>query len=199
MRRARQLNTSGRGPVPSVADLHVMINHFPVILAVVGAFFAVVGLFVVRRGVWQYATATLALAGLAAIPTYFTGDPAEEGLRDAWWVSRRAIQTHEDAATYALWCLVITGVIAAYAWWRLRAPRALAPATGEPGTMWGARQHLPVWLRALVVVASLFSTTVIFRAAQLGGDITHHSTILQTTPRPAGVPIEQPPAGESPE
>src|SRR3954462_7854108 len=155
-----------------------MINHFPVILAVVGTFFAIIGLFVVRRGVWQYATGTLALAGLAVVPTYFTGEPAEDGLRGAWWVSRRAIHTHEEAGEWALWCLVATGLIAGYAWWRLRAPRPLGPSAGEPGTMWGARQLLPVWLRALVVVVALFSTTVIYRAAKLGGDVTHHSTIL---------------------
>ena len=179
--------------MPGLADIHVMINHFPVILAVVGTFFAVVALFARRRGVWQYATATLFLAGLAVVPTFFTGDPAEEGLRNAWWISRRAIHTHEEAADFGLWALIITGLVAAYAWWRLRTPRPLAPSSGEPGTMWGATQ-LPVWLRALVVVLGLWSTAVMFRVAQLGGDIAHHSTILQTTPRPAGVPVETPPA-----
>ena len=166
-----------------------MINHFPVILAVVGAFFAVVAVFVRRRGVWQFATATLALAGLAAIPTYFTGEPAQDALRHSWYVSQRAIHTHEEAGEFALWSLVVMGLIAAYAWWRLRSPRPLAPSTGEPGTMWGALV-LPVWLRALVVISALFATVVVFRAAQLGGDITHHSTILKTTPRPPGVPVE---------
>ncbi|NUQ20824.1 MAG: hypothetical protein HOQ09_07670 [Gemmatimonadaceae bacterium] len=175
--------------MPPLSDIHVMINHFPVILAVVGTFFAVVALIVRRRGVWQYATATLALAGLAAIPTYFTGEPAQDGLRHAWYVSQRAIHTHEEAGEFALWSLLVMGLISAYAWWRLRAPRPLARATGEPGTMWGALL-LPVWLRALVVLSALFATVVVFRAAQLGGDITHHSTVLRTTPRPPGVPVE---------
>ena len=178
--------------MPSIADIHVMINHFPVILAVVGTFFAVVALFAKRRGVWQYATATLFLAGLAAVPTYFTGEPAEDGLRQAWWITRRSIHTHEEAGEFALWSLIVAGLIAGYAWWRLRSPRPLAPSTGEPGTMWGARQ-LPVWLRALVLVSSLFATVVVYRAAKLGGDISHHSTVLQSTPRPASVPVEQPP------
>jgi hypothetical protein len=47
-------------------------------------------------------------------------------------------------------------------------------------------------------VLGLWSTSVMFRVAQLGGDIAHHSTILQTTPRPAGVPEEMPP-GRPPE
>ncbi|HEX2780818.1 MAG TPA: hypothetical protein VHM30_15055 [Gemmatimonadaceae bacterium] len=175
--------------MPAIADLHVMINHFPVILAVVGTFFAIVAFFVRRRGVWQYATATLALAGLAAVPTFFTGEPAEDGLRDAWYISRRAIHTHEEAGDFALWTLLAAGLIAAYAWWRLRAPRPLVVATGEPGTTWGARE-LPAWLRALVLASALLGTATVFRAAQLGGDITHHSTILKTTPRPAGVPVE---------
>jgi hypothetical protein len=53
-----------------------------------------------------------------------------------------------------------------------------------------------VWLRALVVITALFSTAVVFRVAQLGGDISHHSTILQSTPRPASVPVEPMPPRE---
>src|SRR4051812_46409436 len=81
--------------------IHIMINHFPVILVVMGALAAVLATLRRRRGVWLYATATLTLAALTAIPTYFTGEPAEEALHRPWYIARGAIHTHEDAALIA--------------------------------------------------------------------------------------------------
>lgn len=184
-------------PVPtSLGDLHLLINHFPVILTVVGAAFALLALFVKKRGVWLYATATLSLAGLAAVPTFFTGDPAAEQIKDSWYVTRQAIHAHEDAADFAVWGLVIMGLIAAYAWWRawrretvvvagaVHTDRGDVPAEA----MVRANAGLPVWLRALVVISALFGCALVYRTASLGGDIVHHSTVLKSTPRPASVP-----------
>ena len=186
--------------MPDLGSIHILINHFPVILTVVGAFFAIVALFVRKRGVWLYATATLALAGLSVIPTFLTGDPAAEQLRNSWYVTRQAIRAHDDSAEWTLWGLIIMGLIAAYAWWRAWRRETVVVA-GAVHTERGdvpaealvrASAGLPGWLRALVVLSALFGCALVYRTASLGGDILHHSTVLQTTPRPASVPAPAP-------
>ena len=89
------------------------------------------------------------------------------------------------------------GLIAAYAWWRAWrrdtgfvagtvhtdsgdvASTALVPATNG----------LPRWLRALVVLSALLGCALVYRTAALGGDILHHSAILEKTHRPASLPV----------
>ena len=190
--------------MPTLGDLHLIINHFPVILTVVGTAIAVLALITRKRGVWLYATATLFLAGLAAVPTFFTGEPAADALEDSWYVTRQAIHAHEEAADFAVWGLVVMGLIAAYAWWRawrretvlvagaVHTERGDVPAEA----MVRANAGLPGWLRALVVLSALVGCALVYRTASLGGDIVHHSTVLQSTPRPASVPAPPPGRGE---
>ena len=183
--------------MPDLASIHVLINHFPVILTIVGTAATLLALVVRKRGAWLYATATLVLAGLSVIPTFLTGDPAAEQLRDSWYVTRQAIREHDASAGWTLWGLIIMALIAAYAWWRAwrRETVAVAAAvhtdSGDvPATaLVRATSGLPVWLRALVVASALFGCALVYRTASLGGDILHHSTILQTTSRPASVPV----------
>ena len=187
--------------MPDLGSLHILINHFPVILTIVGTAALLLAMIVRTRGGWLYATATLALAGVAVIPTFLTGDPAAEQLHDTWWVTREAIEAHGDAADFALWGLSIMGLIAAYAWWRawrsagIGAGPALSAAGGADA---GVRRNvgLPLWLRALVLVSALNGCALVFRTASLGGNIVHHSEILNTTPRPASVPVPAAPPGE---
>jgi hypothetical protein len=148
------------------ADPHLILNHFPVILTIVGAAAAVLALIVRRRGVWLYATATLALAGVMVVPTYLTGEGAEHRLEDSWYASHDVIEEHEEAGKFALWVVIGMGVIGAYAWWRAR----------RSTTIDGA---LPVWLRALVVVAALFGASTLYVTAKHGGEIVHQSPQLQ--------------------
>lgn len=190
--------------MPELGSIHILINHFPVILTIIGTAAVLLAMIVRTRGAWLYATATLALAGVWAIPTFFTGEPAEDQLKDTWWVTRDAIEAHSDAADFAVWGLGIMGLIAAYAWWQVRRVEAVVITAGAPGdpqaTESGgrirARDGLPVWLRALVLASALNGCALAFRTASLGGAIVHHSEILNTTPRPASVPA---PAPEPPE
>lgn len=201
------VNAQPPTPVPAIADLHVLINHFPVILTVVGTAFALLALFVGKRGLWLYATGTLALAGLSVLPTYFTGEPAADQLEKSWYVTRRAIHAHEEAGEFALWAVLVMGLIAAYAWWRAWR-RETVVVTGAVHTERGdvpaealVRAHagLPVWLRALVVVSALVGSAAMYRTSALGGAILHHSTVLQSVPRPASVPAPAPDGGDDDE
>jgi uncharacterized membrane protein len=154
--------------------LHIMINHFPVILAVTGALAALLGTVRGRRGVWLYATASLTIAGLTAIATYFSGLQAEDVLRHAWYIARGAIHTHEDAAVVATIATAVAGLVAAVAWRRLvRYPREIT---------------LPGGLRTLVVLTALASAGSIGYASWLGGRITHDAPGLKAAGPPGATP-----------
>ena len=154
--------------------LHIMINHFPVILAVTGALAALLGTVRGRRGVWLYATASLTIAGLTAIATYFSGLQAEDVLRHAWYIARGAIHTHEDAALVATIATAVAGLVAAVAWRRLvRYPREIT---------------LPGGLRTLVVLTALASAGSIGYASWLGGRITHDAPGLKVGGPPGATP-----------
>jgi uncharacterized membrane protein len=151
--------------------IHIMINHFPVILVALGTATAVLGLLVRRRGIWMYATASLTLAAVAVIPTYLTGPQAEHALNRPWYVARGAIHDHESSALISAVLVVLAGLIAAYAWRRL--------------VRYHREASLPGLLRGAVLVTSLAATASIFYTSLLGGKIIHESPVL-TGPRPAG-------------
>lgn len=158
------------------AYLHILINHFPIILAVMGATAAVLSVFVRGRSTWIYATASLTIAGLFAYPTVLTGERAEDSMRPLWYVVKGTMGTHEDAGQRAMYVLIVTGLISAYAWWRatrryLRENEAIAP----------------VWLRAAVIVGGLASAGTAGWAAKQADPILHYSPRL---PHPSAPGIE---------
>lgn len=155
------------------AHIHIALNHFPIILAVIGAAAATLATIAPRRGTWMYAAASLTLAGLTVIPTYFTGEPAEKVLNRPWYITRDSIHNHESSALISAVLVGVVALIAAYAWRRMvRYPR---------------ESSLPGALRGAVLVGSIIASAHIAYTALLGGRILHDSTILQG-PRPAGVP-----------
>lgn len=153
--------------------IHITINHFPIILSVVGTAVLILALIMRRRGIWLYALATLTLAGLSIYPTYLSGDEASDTLRHTWYVVQSAVQEHDEAAGFALWSVLITGAVCAYTWWRMmrREPQGLPP----------------VWLRVVVAVVAIWSLSVVARTAYLGGLIVHESPRLASPP-PGFVP-----------
>lgn len=150
--------------------IHTLINHFPIILTVVGSAVLLAALIWRRRGLWIYAVATLTLSGLSVYPAFLTGDQASDVMRDRWYVVRAMIDRHDDAAGLALTAVLAMGVVSAYAWWRMLRREPL----GLP----------PVWLRVVLAVVTAAGLGTLTWAAYLGGQIVHDS------PR-----LAQPPAG----
>jgi uncharacterized membrane protein len=163
------------------AHIHIALNHFPIILAVMGALAAVLATLVPRRGTWMYAATSLTLAGLLVVPTYFTGEPAEHALNRPWYITRGTIHSHEESAIISAVLVGVVALFGAFAWRRMvRYPRE----TSLPGS-----------LRTVLLVGSLAAAGHIFYTSLLGGRIVHDSAILRG-PRPAGVPV--PPAPGAP-
>src|SRR5436853_531461 len=58
--------------------IHIVINHFPIILTIVGSAVLALALVVRHRGLWLYALGTLTLAGASVYPVFFAGDKATD-------------------------------------------------------------------------------------------------------------------------
>jgi uncharacterized membrane protein len=154
--------------------IHTVINHFPIVLTVVGSVVLAAALILKRRGLWLYAVATLTMAGVMVYPAFFSGDKAAHELRDTWYIVRSAVKEHDQAAGFALASILLMGAVSAYAWWRtLR-----REVTGLP----------PVWLRVVVALLAAWGLSVITRTAYLGGQIVHESPRLEFPPPGVVVP-----------
>ena len=165
--------------------VHLLINHFPVVLATAGLVAVILAMIVRRRGLWLYAMGTLAAAGATVYPVRFSGDKADHALNDPWYIAKGAIDAHDDASLWALISLVLVGVVSAYGLWRaLKRPQ----------------EEIPGWLRAAVLIGALLGFSTVARTAYLGGKIIHEAPILSMPQPPAHLPpgIATPPeAGES--
>ena len=148
--------------------IHTLINHFPIVLTVVGAAVLLAALIWQRRGLWLYALATLTLSGLSVYPAHFSGDEAEHALDHTWYIVRAAVEAHDDAAGFAMTSILIMGALSAYVWWRM----LKRETTGLP----------PVWLRWAVTILTIFGLTTVVRTAYLGGKIVHDSPRLVAPP-----------------
>jgi hypothetical protein len=171
--------------------IHLLVNHFPIVLTVVGALAAVLALLTAHRTTWTFALGCLLLAGLAVYPAFLTGERAGDVMRDAWFVGDGAIREHAAAARWALWIVLGTALVAFAAMWRERTAYT------------GGRTILasPRWLRALVALLGLVSAAALGRTAWMAGFVVHKAERLRQAPvgAPAvGTPPPVPPTVPTP-
>ncbi len=137
-------------------QLHLLLNHVPVIGTWLGTGLLVYGL--VRRSeeARRLALGFLAVVALAGAPTFFSGSQAEDAAEKLPGVMTAMVSEHEAAADFALgWCTVL-GLVAI---------AALVVSRRRPAIATG-------WLVAVLVI-SLFCSAVLARTAHLGGLIRH--------------------------
>lgn len=147
------------------AHLHVILNHLPVLLI---PFAAVCLAHAVKFGndkTRVFSLAMLILVAGLAVPTYLTGEPAEDIVEKVQGVSEDAIEEHEDAGTFALISSLTVGVAAIGA--------LVLPA--------GNKRK---WATRITLILALWATTVLARTAFLGGQI-RHSEFSSTAPADA--------------
>ncbi len=153
--------------------LHLLINHFPVVLSVAALGVVILALFLNRRGLWLTAMGALTAAGVFVYPVHFSGDEADHALNDPWYIHPGTIEAHDKAAGWAMWVILIAGAFAAYSWWRsLKRPAEVIPA----------------WMRAGLLVGALAAVGTVARTAYLGGKIIHDAPVLQLKQPPPGLP-----------
>jgi hypothetical protein len=166
--------------------VHLLVNHFPVVLATM-AFFAVIGALITnRRGLWLYAMGTMTVAGIIIYPIHFSGDEASHALRSTWYIQRDLIHAHDDAAGITMLLTLLVGAVCAYGWWRALKRR---------------EETIPGLIRAAVSIGALAAFASAGYTSYLGGKIIHNAPILELPTAPAGLPagVVAPPREEKPE
>ncbi len=152
--------------------LHLMINHVPVILSLLGATTALVAIVTKRRAVLLFTLATLTLAGASSYPAFWSGGQANEQVEGRWYVDRAQVLEHQEAAQAAMWMMIVTGVVSGVAWWiTLRTVREVRPTTG---------------LLTVVLVLGVLSATAMAKTSWEGGFIAIKNPVLVNSPPPPG-------------
>ena len=139
----------------SVVHLHLLLNHFPVIGAIIGALLLAVALLRRSSELAKISLAFLAFVGAASVLVFLTGEPAQEALEKLPGFSERLVDQHEDVALFAT---IVTGTIGALALAAMILYR---------------RRAVPRWLSLLVLVCAVGSSAVMGYTAYLGGQIRH--------------------------
>lgn len=139
-----------------LAHVHLMLNHVPLL----GTFFAACLLLwaLVRKNdaLKHLGAVILVISALVTIPVYFTGEPAEEKVEHLPGVERSIIHEHEEAGEAGIIVMSVIGAIALVS-------MVLVRRTPATLTRWSV----------ILLVASLFSFSVMARVAYLGGQVMH--------------------------
>jgi hypothetical protein len=142
----------------SLTHVHLVLNHVPVLLTLVGL--ALLAWAAVRRSgeVRAVSLALFVVAAMAAAGVYLTGEPAEKAVKRLPGVNVAAIERHEDAAGVALGAVLALGAVSLV---------ALVLGATRAGQRLG---------RGLVVVPLLLSVVtggLMVWTASLGGKVRH--------------------------
>ncbi len=149
------------------AHLHLLLNHIPVIGTAAGLFLLAWGLWRNSDELKRVSLAIFMISAVVAIPTYLTGESAEELVEHLSGVSESLIERHEDAAVVSIVALEALGLAAAVTLALFqRAHRAV-------------NVMLVASLALAVVTGALMA-----RTANLGGQI-RHTEIRPFTSSPA--------------
>lgn len=140
----------------NAAQIHLGLNHLPIGLALVGVPLLAIALWRKSSELKATALVLMILSALATIPTFLSGEPAEEIIEHRPGVSKSVIHEHEEAGEFALIIVGILGGLAIAGWLFEKLKKPL------PTSAW--------WGLVLLGVVSL---GVFVRTAHLGGLIRH--------------------------
>jgi hypothetical protein len=150
-----------------LAHIHLLLNHFPTIGNIIGGGLFVLSLITNSDDLKRASLVVLLGISLISIPTYMSGNGAQDAIKSLPGVSKSLIETHEGAALVALAFMEVTG---AFAWLGLWQFRRLA--------------RVPNWNLAVILVLTLVTLGLMVRVSNIGGEIRHAEirAYLETTP-----------------
>jgi uncharacterized membrane protein len=140
----------------NLAHLHLLLNHFPTIGFGIGIGLFVVALMAKNEDLKRASLGVFFLLALIAIPTYLSGNAAQEAIAETAGVSEAVIQAHEAAALPAFLLMELIGFIAWLGMWQYRRIK-----------------RVPNWAMPSIMVLSLLTFALMTNAANIGGEIRH--------------------------
>lgn len=140
----------------NVAQLHLVMNHWPVLLPIASVPVIVVGLTANLRQTRNTGLALLIIGSLLSVGAYLTGAPAREIVQNYPQVTSSTIEVHQNVALLSLAASLVVGALSAWFLWIDRRREAVSNTW-----FW-------MLLGLIVIVCLLMANT-----AHLGGEIRH--------------------------
>ncbi|HZP01656.1 MAG TPA: hypothetical protein VFD30_15315, partial [Terriglobia bacterium] len=139
-----------------LAHSHLLLNHFPTIGTIIGGGLYVLALITRSDDLKRASLIVLLGIALISIPTYITGNGAQDVIKSLPGISKPLIETHEGAAFLALGFMEFTGAFAWLGLWQLR-----------------RLSRIPNWNLTVILILTLASFGFMAQASNLGGEIRH--------------------------
>jgi uncharacterized membrane protein len=143
--------------------VHLALNHFPVVLIPVAMGFLFFGWALKNQNFTKTALWLFVVAGMFAIPTYFTGESAEELIEHVYPQGKSFIHAHEEAAELSLIVVEVLACLSCSILWALAKGKKIVK---------------PIWLT--LALLSLFSCLTLLDTSHKGGMIHHEEVRGQT-------------------
>src|SRR5579864_1934324 len=140
------------------AQIHLFLNHFPIIGTLVGLGLLLISLVGKNEGLRRASLIIFAAMSLLAIPTFFSGTGAQGAIKKLPGVSDVLIERHQGAAMLALLFMEVTGALSLIGLWKSQG--ALRPAR------WN-------WSLSALLLFSIVTAGLMARVGTTGGDIRH--------------------------
>jgi formate hydrogenlyase subunit 3/multisubunit Na+/H+ antiporter MnhD subunit len=137
------------------AQLHLAINHLPVIVPLVGIAVLFGGYVRRSKDAAAIALCIFFASAILAVPVYLTGEPAEIVIKNYPDVQRKQIEAHRECAMQALIAIEALGIASA-------GVLVLRRNRGVYRAAWGT-----------IVMLSFVACAMMLRAAHEGGLIRH--------------------------
>ena len=136
-------------------QMHLALTHVPVILSFVGLIMLVVAFFIKNTTLTKTSYIVLLVAGVAALPVFFTGEGAEEVVENLPGVSEAIIERHEEVGKLAMISIAAAGTVALAALLLSR---------------WQATARV---FKVVILLLAITSGVLMAQTAHLGGQIRH--------------------------
>lgn len=136
-------------------QVHLALTHVPVTLSLVGLTMLIVAFFIKNTTLTKTSYILLLIAGIFALPVFFTGEGAEEAVENLPGVSDTIIERHEEMAKFAMISICAAG---------LTALAALLTFT------WQKTFRIS---KVVVLLLALVASGLMIQTAHLGGQIRH--------------------------
>ena len=140
----------------NTTHLHLLLNHVPVLGVVCALALLAYGFWRKSNELKRAACILFVVASLVGVPTYLTGEPAEEAVEGLPGVSEAIVEKHEEIAAIAFGGVVLLGASSLVAL-----------------VVFRRRQTFPAWASAPVLILAILTTGVLGWTANLGGKIRH--------------------------
>jgi uncharacterized membrane protein len=153
----------------NLAHLHLLLNHFPIIGAIVGLGLFLASFLGKNEDLRRAGYIIFAVIALLSLPTFFSGIGAQGAIKDLPGVSNPLIDRHEGAAILALLLMEITGGFSLVSLWQTH--KFSKPAG---------------WTVIAVLLLSLITVGQMARVGTTGGDIRHPEIWSNSNPANEG-------------